>query len=443
MRVVFCGEMLFSSRNLAKRLDPRIVKLLQEADAVLTNGEFCTPKRDTPPGLCMFLTAVREDTLDELVDLNIRLVSFANNHIGDFGWQGALDTMEAAECRGLIACGVGRNLKDARKARFLDTAKGRVAVVAADTTWANRSLASDAGADVVARPGLCPLRWGSAYVLPEKEFQDLKHIDEILGTRQAMRETSKIETWDYLDGDTFKFGSPMEGSLLIEKGETACVRTFVNEEDQEALLTSIRDAAKRSDLVVATIHSHEGMGENWYNPEPPEFVVEYAHKAIDAGASIFVGQGAHYFRGAEIYKGKPIFYNLGNFLMEFEAGETIISPEMYRTYHLGENAHPSDLHGGRCKDAEGNWLGFYSERRFSQHFLVVLDMNGKDISYHLVPLDLNMRRENNLQRGLPVIMDAAAGLDFAECLNRVSVHFNTEFEYLSDGTIRMRERERR
>lgn len=441
MRVVFCGDLLFSSKNLVKRLDPKIVELLQNADAVFANAEFSTPKRNTPPGLCMYLTSVRQEVLDELVDLNIRLVSFANNHIGDYGWQGALETMEAAEERKIVPCGVGRNLKDARKARFLDTASGRVSVIAANTTWADRSLASDAGADVVARPGLCPLRWGRAYVLPEKEFEDLKHIDEILGTRESMREVSKIETWEFLDGDSFKFGSPMEGNLLIEKGDRAYVRTFVNEEDQEELLKSIQDAKKRSDLVVATIHSHEGKNENWYNFEPPEFVVEFAHKAIDAGASIFIGQGAHYYRGAEIYKGKPIFYNLGSLLMEFEAGESMISPEMYRTYHLNDNSRPSDLHCGRSKDADGNWIGFYSERRFSQNFLVVLDIDGDQMDYHLVPIDLDMHRENNLQRGLPVIMDSESGKEFAECMNQTSRYFNTEYEYLADGTIRMRERD--
>lgn len=35
MRVVLCGDMLFFSRNLAKRLSPEVVKILKEADAGL------------------------------------------------------------------------------------------------------------------------------------------------------------------------------------------------------------------------------------------------------------------------------------------------------------------------------------------------------------------------------------------------------------------------
>lgn len=77
----------------------------------------------------------------------------------------------------------------------------------------------------------------------------------------------------------------MEGFLPIEKGEKAEVKTFVNEEDEAALIKSIRDARRRSDVVIASLHSHEGVNENWYAPVPPIFVEEYAHNAIDAGAT--------------------------------------------------------------------------------------------------------------------------------------------------------------
>ncbi len=45
MRVVLCGDLLFSSRNLKNRLDKRVVDLLVDADAVFANAEFSTPKR--------------------------------------------------------------------------------------------------------------------------------------------------------------------------------------------------------------------------------------------------------------------------------------------------------------------------------------------------------------------------------------------------------------
>lgn len=48
MRVVLCGDLLFSSRNLKNRLDKRVVDLLVDADAVFANAEFSTPKKKHP-----------------------------------------------------------------------------------------------------------------------------------------------------------------------------------------------------------------------------------------------------------------------------------------------------------------------------------------------------------------------------------------------------------
>ena len=46
--------------------------------------------------------------------------------------------------------------------------------------------------------------------------------------------------------------------------------------------------------------------------EGSDFVKKFAHDAIDAGADICLFHGMH-GKGIEIYKGKPIFYDLGWF----------------------------------------------------------------------------------------------------------------------------------
>ena len=176
MRVVLCGDMLFSSRNLAKRLSPEVVKILKEADAVFCNAEFSTPKRGTPPGLCMYLTSVPQEIQDEFVDLNIHLVGFANNHTCDYGWQGCLGTIEAAEAR---------KIQPVASEETWRMPVAPASWIAADSTWSERALACNAGADTVARPGLAPLRWGRTYVLPEEEFEQIRKIDKALGTLTA------------------------------------------------------------------------------------------------------------------------------------------------------------------------------------------------------------------------------------------------------------------
>jgi poly-gamma-glutamate capsule biosynthesis protein CapA/YwtB (metallophosphatase superfamily) len=59
------------------------------------------------------------------------------------------------------------------------------------------------------------------------------------------------------------------------------------------------------DIVVAS--SHWGLGR-----EPLQYMTEIAHAAIDAGADVVMGHGPHYPLPVEIYKGRPIFYGLGN-----------------------------------------------------------------------------------------------------------------------------------
>jgi hypothetical protein len=62
-------------------------------------------------------------------------------------------------------------------------------------------------------------------------------------------------------------------------------------------------------LIVAL---HKGIGHT------PAVLVMYerplAKAAIDAGADIVVGHHAHILRGVEMYKGRPIYHGLGNFV---------------------------------------------------------------------------------------------------------------------------------
>jgi len=436
MRVVACGDALFSSRNLARRMERKLVATLTEADAAFANAEFCCPRPDTPPAPRRFTTAVRPELLDEFVDLNIRLVSFANNHTGDFGPRGVVDTLEAAEARGLLAGGIGRSLYEARAARFLDTPNGRLGFVAAGATRAADFTASAPGAGIAARPGLNPLRFGRAYVLPDAEFKQLQHIDEMLGTAASRREVMAVEVMKDPGPDRFAFGSVFEGSLQIERGDRAHVRYFMNEGDARAILDNIRDAANRSDCVLFSLHTHEGTDDNWYSPRAASFVEDFARRAIDAGAHAVVGHGAHMLRGVEVYNGRPIFYNLNSLLMEFEAGEQRMTPEMYEGFGLTRDALPSQMHMSRVEDASGKKIGFYSHPKFSRGCMAVCDFEGGAVTAKLVPLDLDLNRERPAERGVPKLASPDVGREIARDLTRMSEYYGTTLTYDErDGTI--------
>ena len=80
----------------------------------------------------------------------------------------------------------------------------------------------------------------------------------------------------------------------------------------------VSSAKKLADLVIFTIHAHEGPegpGEG-DGPYPADFLPVLFHNVIDAGADVVAGHGSHALRGIEIYKGRPIFYGLCTFLFQ-------------------------------------------------------------------------------------------------------------------------------
>src|SRR5882757_9014851 len=83
-------------------------------------------------------------------------------------------------------------------------------------------------------------------------------------------------------------------------------------------------AALRPQVEVLVASCHWGLGK-----EVLQYMTEIAHAAIDAGADIVIGHGPHYSLPIEIYKGRAVFYGLGNF-----------------SFHTG--------HGGR---KHGDWVG--------------------------------------------------------------------------------------
>src|SRR5918995_1159492 len=80
---------------------------------------------------------------------------------------------------------------------------------------------------------------------------------------------------------------------------------------QKMMEQDVRRLRNEVDLVV--VSPHWGV-EYTATPEPQQ--VDFAHAAIDAGADVFVGGHAHWPKGIEMYRGKPIYYGVGNFLLD-------------------------------------------------------------------------------------------------------------------------------
>lgn len=74
----------------------------------------------------------------------------------------------------------------------------------------------------------------------------------------------------------------------------------------------IRELKESSHLVVLSLH----WGPNWVNRPPAQYRA-LAHKAIEAGVDIIHGHSPHTLQGIEIYRGKPIFYSLGDLIDDY------------------------------------------------------------------------------------------------------------------------------
>ncbi|MEX2275980.1 MAG: CapA family protein [Actinomycetota bacterium] len=79
--------------------------------------------------------------------------------------------------------------------------------------------------------------------------------------------------------------------------------------DTQLMLRAIRSAARRSDIVVVTIHWGVELDTE---PRPEQVVL--GHRFVDAGADIVFGHHSHRLQPLDLYRGKPIFWSLGNFV---------------------------------------------------------------------------------------------------------------------------------
>jgi poly-gamma-glutamate synthesis protein (capsule biosynthesis protein) len=90
---------------------------------------------------------------------------------------------------------------------------------------------------------------------------------------------------------------------------------------QNSAGTNFMDAAKvarnvvaaklLADVVIVSMHAgHE------YHDLPDADQVNFAHAAVDAGADLVVGTHPHVVQPVEVYRGKYIFYSLGNFIFD-------------------------------------------------------------------------------------------------------------------------------
>lgn len=72
-----------------------------------------------------------------------------------------------------------------------------------------------------------------------------------------------------------------------------------------------RETMAKADFVIINFH----WGRE-YEHRASEVQKKLAHALIDAGADALIGHHPHVVQGVEVYRGRPIFYSLGNFIFD-------------------------------------------------------------------------------------------------------------------------------
>jgi poly-gamma-glutamate capsule biosynthesis protein CapA/YwtB (metallophosphatase superfamily) len=442
--LVLAGD-LMPSRALTVFKEPdylALIDLLRSADIAFGNLE--TTVRHRHEGTPSFTQGTPMTTppasLEELKWMGFGILSNANNHATDYGTGGVLAMLEHLRAARLPSAGSGANLAEARAPAYADTAAGRVAVVATTSFFRPWNRAADQRPDSPGRPGVNPLGFSTAYAVDEQSFAALRRISDGLGLSQerarhraqffSAREAPSDE------GDRLTFlGS------AFRKGDGFAVTTKVNGEDADANLRAIREARRQADFVIFSFHSHEfGMAGRLTAPtdvemeEPAAFYVDFAKAAIDAGADVVAGHGPHLTLGIELYKGKPIFYSLGNFIFQNDT-VAVFPSESYGRFGLGHEATPADFLDART---DGDKRGFPAAREFWESFVAQCEFRGRTLSgIRLHPLDLGAGRPRG-QRGRPVLARGEVARRVLDRLARLSERFGTRLECEGEtATIRL------
>lgn len=217
------------------------------------------------------------EVIDDVRAMGIDAVSLANNHMMDYGQPALFDTLAACDGAGVLRCGAGADLEEALCPAWLEVGGIRLGLLSVACTL---PVESDAGPG---KPGIAPLRVG--------------------------------------------FSFEVDPSLLVEQpGTMPVVRSWTLQEDRDLICERIAGMKREADVALVAIHW--GVPSYWLSPYQgllAEYQQPLGHALVDAGADIICGHHSHSLHPIEMYRDRPIFYSLGNFL--FEGARGFMEPE--------------------------------------------------------------------------------------------------------------------
>jgi poly-gamma-glutamate synthesis protein (capsule biosynthesis protein) len=413
------GDSLIT-RRLAVYDEPQFLslfELVRGADAAFTNLEMIFHEFEGYPAAESGGTWMRGDPalLDDLAWAGFDLFSIANNHTMDYSAGGMLATVRELRARRMVYAGAGNNLAEARGPSYLETPAGRIALMAASSSFAWFGMAGSQREDVQGRPGLNGLRHKTVYQVPPAAVEMLQGLAQDLGLQTNQQRLAE-SGW----GDREPAGAETDfaGLRFVAGGDTRII-TIPHEGDLNDICRFVADARRQADWVVYSLHAHEKGCDRHI---PADFVVDACHRVIDAGADMVIGHGPHVLRGVEVYRGRPIFYSLGNFIYQNETVLRLPSG-YYEQMGLGSGATPADAYDARTdKGRRGRPVDpAYWEAVLAR----VVFKSGELSSIELYPVEVGFGRSRS-QRGRPVLASGTAAAQILAKMDQLSQPFGVK-----------------
>ncbi len=361
------------------------------------------------------------EVLGDLKKFGFNMTSFNNNHVLDFSYSGMMKTLEALEDSGLVHAGVGRNLSAASAARYLETNSGRVALISVNTTFEPSAMAGDQSGTYPGRAGINGLRIEEKLTVTQKELEFIKKLAEKMNIN-ARNEIIRREGYlSELDEGLAEFGV-----LKFHLGEETS-RTFnLNKSDMRRIERSINEACFAADYVMISVHTHQIDGRA--KEDVPSFLTEFAHSCIDMGADAVIGHGPHLLRPIEIYDDKPIFYSLGDFILELYSVESAPA-DFFEKQGMDKDDTVREL---LCKRSRNFTVGLMEDKKMMETVIPLWETRDRKLtSLTLMPVELVMSGSKS-EIGLP---RRAKSYDMIDRLAEISKKYEISMQVENDGKV--------
>lgn len=393
-----------------------LCEIINSHDVKFNNIEFTAHNKEGYPAAFSGGTwAMAEpEILDDLNRFGFNLYNTANNHSHDYSHGGILATIKHLKERNMIFAGTGENLAAASAPAYIDTENARVGLIACSASGHPSGIAGHQSTELMGRPGLNPLRISRTFYLEKKYFDSLKEIAKVTDINYELN--NEIKNGYILPFPEGKLNFSGTNFVLSDENK---METEPNENDMQRIIKAIKEAKRQGDIALVSIHFHDFIDETYITPQ---FMETFARRCIDEGADAILGHGPHELHGIEIYKNKPIFYSLGNFIFQTET-VSLQPADAYANAKM-----PADTTVGEymCQRNQNRTRGYIVQENIWRSVMASFTLDdGKLTEVKLYPITLEMGAPLS-KLGRPRIAD---NNDVLHYLEELSAPYGTKFEY--------------